>query len=232
MLNQNKHRMVMFQLLNCILHSNLKDYLAFKWWTLCYFLYQLPRFSTDLDFDCIKEYPNLMEEMESLLLSVNGITIKDKKDKQFTYFFLINYWEWEHNIKIEISKKIYKNTHYETINFFWKPIIAMEKSSIFANKLVALSERLKNRDLFDVYYFFSENFPINEDVIEERTKMKAIEFYKHIYAELPKHYTPNTILAELWDLISEKQKAFMKTKIVNEVQWYLQYKIFEKQNPL
>jgi hypothetical protein len=39
--------------------------------------------------------------------------------------------------------------------------------------------------------------PINEDVIEERTKMKAIEFYKHIYAELPKHYTPNTILAEL-----------------------------------
>ena len=138
----------------------------------------------------------------------------------------------EHNIKIEISKKIYKNTHYETINFFWKPIIAMEKSSIFANKLVALSERLKNRDLFDVYYFFSENFPINEDVIEERTKMKAIEFYKHIYAELPKHYTPNTILAELWDLISEKQKAFMKTKIVNEVQWYLQYKIFEKQNPL
>lgn len=224
--------MVMFQLLNCILHSNLKDYLAFKWWTLCYFLYQLPRFSTDLDFDCIKEYPNLMEEMESLLLSVNEITIKDKKDKQFTYFFLINYWEWEHNIKIEISKKIYKNTHYETINFFWKPIIAMEKSSIFANKLVALSERLKNRDLFDVYYFFSENFPINEDVIEERTKMKAIEFYKHIYAELPKHYTPNTILAELWDLISEKQKAFMKTKIVNEVQWYLQYKIFEKQNPL
>ncbi|MBR4633571.1 nucleotidyl transferase AbiEii/AbiGii toxin family protein [bacterium] len=32
----------------------------------------------------------------------------------------------------------------------------MKQSSIFAHKLVALSERMKNRDLFDVDYFFKQ----------------------------------------------------------------------------
>jgi predicted nucleotidyltransferase component of viral defense system len=45
----------------------------------------------------------------------------------------------------------------------------MAPDSIFANKLVALYERFKNRDLYDINFFLKNKFPLNELVIEERT---------------------------------------------------------------
>ena len=45
----------------------------------------------------------------------------------------------------------------------------MKKDSIFGNKLVALYERMKNRDLYDVNFFLKNKFPLNEKLIEERT---------------------------------------------------------------
>jgi predicted nucleotidyltransferase component of viral defense system len=45
----------------------------------------------------------------------------------------------------------------------------MAPDSIFANKLVALYERFKNRDLYDINFFLKNKFPLNELVIVERT---------------------------------------------------------------
>ena len=101
----------MFQILNDIFDSELKDYLAFKWWTLAYFIYQLPRFSTDLDFDIIQPCPDIMDKVEDIIKKY--WIIKDKKNKKFTYFLLLDYGSSEHNIKIEISKKKYENTEYD-----------------------------------------------------------------------------------------------------------------------
>lgn len=220
----------MFQILNEIYSSELKDKIAFKWGTLAYFLYGLPRFSTDLDFDLIAPDPRIMDKLKTMLNPY--WRIKDEKDKANTYFFLLNYGEHEHNIKIEVSKKMYTNTHYSIVNFFWKPILAMDKQSIFAHKLVALSERFKNRDLFDVYYFFSSLFPIDQSIIQERTKLNYPDFLVQLSRSLPEHFTANTILAEIWDLITEKQKYFMKTKIVAEVQSYLELEKFNYEHKL
>ena len=225
MLNQEKHRVIMFQIINDIFDSDLKDVLAFKWWTLAYFVHQLPRFSTDLDFDLIWECPDIMDKVENIIKKY--WVIKDRKDKQNTYFFLLDYWSDEHNIKIEISKKQYKNTEYELINFFWKQIRAMKQSSIFAHKLVALSERMKNRDLFDVDYFFKQWFPIKEDIIIERTWITYKEFLEKLIVVIPKEFKHNTILAEIWDLITNKQKDFMKTKMVDEVLGFIQLELFK-----
>lgn len=193
-------------------------------------MYDLPRFSTDLDFDILKETPHFMQEMEKVLQQFG--TIKDKKNKKFTYFFLVSYWTGEHTIKIEISKKIYKNTDYELVNFFGTSIRAMSKDSIFAHKLVALSERYKNRDLFDVHFFFKNNFPINEDIIKERTWKTLKKFLLELKKNIPLYYNKNTILAEIWDLITEKQKYFIKTKIVDEVVWMITFMLFTIENPL
>ena len=225
MLNQEKHRTIMFLILNDIFDSELKDFLAFKWWTLAYFIYQLPRFSTDLDFDIIQPCPDIMDKVEAVVKKY--WIIKDKKNKKFTYFLLLDYGSSEHNIKIEISKKKYENTEYELINFFWKQIRAMKQSSIFAHKLVALSERMKNRDLFDVDYFFKQWFPIKEDIIIERTWLTYKEFLEKLLVIIPKNYKPNTILAEIWDLITNKQKEFMKTKMIDEVLWFIQLELFK-----
>jgi predicted nucleotidyltransferase component of viral defense system len=52
-LNTNLHRIHLHQLLIAISQSKYGNILGFKGGTLAYFLYGLPRFSTDLDFDIL-----------------------------------------------------------------------------------------------------------------------------------------------------------------------------------
>lgn len=230
MLDKENHRIHMFNIINAIYDSPLQQNVAFKWGTLCYFMHHLPRFSTDLDFDLLEDDTHFMERMEEIL--VQFWTIKDKKDKKFTYFFLVSYGAADHAIKIEVSKKKYKSTDYEVINFFGRSIQAMSKGSIFAHKIVALTERFKNRDIFDVWFFFKNWFPINQHIIEERTGKSIELFLQECKKELPHHYNKNTILAEIWDLIDEKQKNFMKTKLVEEVIGMINFYLFTHTNPL
>ena len=91
---------------------------------------------------------------------------------------------------------------------------------------MALSERMKNRDLFDVDFFFKQGFPIDKDIIVERTWWTYKEFLEKLLVIIPKEFKPNTILAEIWDLISNKQKDFMKTKMVDEVLWFIKLELF------
>lgn len=54
MLNQIKHRFVLFNLIEDIYQSKLGFCLGFKEGTMAYFFYGLDRFSVDLDFDLPK----------------------------------------------------------------------------------------------------------------------------------------------------------------------------------
>lgn len=220
----------MYQIIDAIFSSPLRHNIAFKWGTLCYFLHNLPRFSTDLDFDLINDTGNIMELIPSILKPLG--TIKDSKNKRFTYFFLFNYWSWQHNIKIEISKKKYINNTYENINFFGRDITAMAKDSIFTNKLLALSNRYKNRDLFDVHFFFTNKYPINEQLIKERTWLSYKDFLLMIKKEIPVRYNKKNILAEIGDLISDKQKQFMKTQLIPETLSFIDFALFNIEHPI
>ena len=220
----------MYKIINTIFSSSLRQNLAFKIWTLCYFLQNLPRFSTDLDFDLIQDAPHVMETLQWILEKLG--TIKDSYSKNFTYFFLFDYGTGNHNIKIEISKKTYRNNTYENSNFFGKNITVMSKDSIFANKLVALSERYKNRDLFDIHFFFTNHYPVNEKIIKERTWLSYKDFLLLIKEQIPKKHSTNTILAELGDLIDNKQKSFMKTKIIEETLRVIDFTLFSIEHPI
>lgn len=83
------------------------------------------------------------------------------------------------NIKFEANARIWKANRYETISFFGTPILAMEKSTIFANKLVALTDRenFASRDAYDVHFFFRNLFDVNEGVVIERTGKTLKEYY-------------------------------------------------------
>jgi len=111
----------MFNMIQEIYKSPLKNKLWFKWWTLCYFLHNLSRFSTDLDFDIIIDDGNIMQEMKNVILN----------------------------------------------------------------------------------------------------------FWKEIKAQIPKDYNPTNILAEIWELIDEKQKYFVKNQLIDEVLWYIDFMISE-----
>jgi len=61
-------------------------------------------------------------------------------------------------------------------------MLVMKKEDMFANKLITLLERKRtaNRDLFDLYYFFSEHWDINEDIIRLRTGYGLKEYLKNV----------------------------------------------------
>lgn len=225
MLRQNKHRQVMYNILKDIFESRYSNMIAFKWWTLCYFIYGLNRFSTDLDFDIVLDAWN-----DDFVLQIKQIlnkywNVKERKsDKKFTYFFILSYWEDNTNIKLEFNKRIWKSNKYEKINFYWTDIKVMDKSSIFANKLVALTDRekLANRDIFDIYFFFKNNFPINEGVIKERTQKDLKQYLEHVLGFIKK-INNKWILNWLWELINDKQKAFVKNKLLNDLIWLIKF---------
>ncbi len=176
----------MFQILKEVFESDIGKYLAFKWGTACYFLYGLDRFSTDLDFDLIDDSP--VDGVLEQILSRHGTLKKWNK-------MVLSYGEHDINIKIDISRNIWKSNHYEIVNFYGTDIRVQDKATIFANKLVALTERSTNRDIYDVWFFFKNMFPISEAVIWERTGKTSTEFLKEV--EKNSKNSPKTITSSM-----------------------------------
>ncbi len=218
----------MYFILRDIFASKFAKNLAFKWGTLCYFLYKLDRFSTDLDFDLIlplEDEANFFLELTKMLEKYGKI--KERTKKRSTYFFLVSYGDQDMNIKIEINTRIWKANTYEIINFFGASILAMEKSTIFANKLVAVTDRaqIANRDIYDVYFFFKNWFPINEAVIIERTGKNVQEYLIFLLKFLKSNLNKASILQGLWEVLDAKQKNFVKSYLLAELEGIIRFKI-------
>ena len=216
MLNTDTHRYIMFQILKDIFQSDIWKYLAFKGGTACYFLHSLDRFSTDLDFDLLEE-----RDIDVTLMAILEKYWKVKKWNKL----ILSYGDNETNIKVDISRNIWKYNSYEVVNFYGTSIKVQDKATIFSNKLVALTERNTNRDIYDVYFMFQNIFPLSEDVIQERTWGSSKELLSLIQEKLQKLPTHYKILDWLWELLTEKQKSFVKTKLLTELIAILDMKI-------
>jgi hypothetical protein len=86
-------------------------------------------------------------------------------------------------------------------------------------------EREANRDIYDVDFFFQQLFDINEDLITERTGKPLKEVFlliKQRLETLPKNYK---VLDGLGEVLTEKQKAWVKEHLVNELIRMLEMKI-------
>ncbi|MEI7562727.1 MAG: nucleotidyl transferase AbiEii/AbiGii toxin family protein [bacterium] len=136
---------------------------------MTYMFHRLDRFSTDIDLDIIdiNQESFIVQYMKELLIKFGDI--KNETLGKNLHRWIFRYDEKSMNIKIELNKRIWTNNTYKLQKIDSIAIACMTPDCIFANKLVALSERFVNRDLYDVYFFFREKFPINEALITERT---------------------------------------------------------------
>lgn len=228
MLQTTKHREIMYRILRDIFSGEYRTHLAFKGGTLCYFLYALDRFSTDLDIDLVRDVTDegiFLTYIETLLSKYGKI--KEKTRKRFTFFFLLSYGESDMNIKIEINTRIWTENQYEMVSFFGLDILAQDRSTIFANKLVALTDRstIVNRDIYDVYFFFHHMFPINDALIMERTGKTTTEYLRYLQLYLEKNANPKNLLDWLGEVLDPKQKSWVKEKLWNELMGVLEFQI-------
>lgn len=216
MFDKEKHELNIRKLLKWLFTSNVSDCLWFKWGTLTYLCYWLDRFSTDIDIDILdlKKEQEIIDAVRKILYSLWDV--KNETLWKTIHRWIFRYDERSMNIKVEFNKRVRKANTYDIQNIDSIDIHCMTKDSIFWNKLVALYERMKNRDLYDVNFFLKNNFPLNEKLIKERTWKNMKDFISELISILPDHYKQNNILAELWEVLTDEQKIWMKNKALDE----------------
>lgn len=222
MVNIDLHRSNLVNILREIYSDTLlRVSLGFKGGTAAMLFYGLPRFSVDLDFDLLdpKKKKVVFGRLKEILPRFG--TVIEAVDKQYTLFFLLNYQKGERGLKIDISKRPLKY-EYSPKNYLGISMLMMKEEDMVASKLSALLTRKKfaARDMFDVWYFLKENCQIDERVLKENTNMTLTEALGKALEKV-KAVQKTDLLAGLGELLDNKQKAFVKEKLQDELVFLL-----------
>lgn len=215
MLDRIQHEVILKKILRDIYQNKqLQTKIAFKGGTCLYMFHALDRFSTDLDFNVIGEEFD-PEEVSKIL---NPYLTIDEYNKHYTYFWLGSYEKGKQKIKIEMSKRDYPDK-YINVDFYGLTLPTLSKDCMFAHKLCAITDRAKvvNRDLYDAYFMFKNNFEINEKIIEVRTKKTAKEYIASLIPFIKETVNPHDILQGLGEVVDDKQKVWIKEYLLNEL---------------
>ena len=228
-LDISKHKNILIKILKDIYtEPSLGPILGFKGGTAAYLFYGLPRFSVDLDFDLLNPEKEdfIFEEIKEILEGYGSLKKVDKKRHNF--FYLLSYTgktEKEQNIKVEINRQEF-GSRYEIKNYLGISMKVMVKEDMSAHKLVAMYERLgkTNRDVFDVWYFLKNDWPINKEIVEKRTKMDFKNFLKKCLNLVGK-IDERHILAGMGELLDEKTKIWVKKNLKKDLLFLLKLKL-------
>jgi len=228
-MNIPKHRNISLKILKDIYGDpSVGTVLGFKGGTAAMFFYELDRFSVDLDFDLLdQEKEDYVFDKINIILSKYGI-VKEARKKRFNLLYILSYTgksPKDHNIKIEINRRSF-GSKYDIRSFLGISMQVMVQEDMFANKFCALYERIgkTNRDIYDVWFFLNNNWPINKKIIEERFNMSYSEFLKKVIKVMDQFDNKN-ILAGMGELVNEKQKIWIKSKLKKEVLFLLRLEL-------
>ncbi len=217
MLDKTLHRKIMFQILKDIYEEpRLASVLGFKGGTALYFLYGLNRFSVDLDFDLLDK--TKLEETFQLICNIAKRygELRDHAVKHFGCMIVLSYKSGLRQLKIDVSQRQFTNS-YEIQNYLGISVNMMKMEDIFANKLIALTDRkhFAPRDVFDIYFLARGDFTINENAIKERTGLSLAEQLERAIAVIESS-NPALYLPALGELIEPKQHHWVREKLQQE----------------
>ena len=220
-LNQAKHKSILIKILKDIYsHPAIGPILGFKGGTAAYLFYNLDRFSVDLDFDLLDATKEdvVFEEISRILSNYGRIKTADKK--RYSLIYILDYDEKDpgaQNVKVEVNRRSF-GSQYIIKSYLGISMKVMIQADMAANKLVAFYERIgkANRDLYDTWFFFNNNWPINQELVEKRTNMSFKDFLETSLELLEKIDNKN-ILAGMGEVLTDKQKAWVKNKLKEEL---------------
>ena len=217
-MDTNKHKFFMLQLLKDIFSDALlSSLLAFKGGTATMFFHNLPRFSTDLDFNLLEP-----EKEEEVYERVRKIVLKygkihDEAIKHYGIIIVLDYGIGERKLKIEISNRLYDN-HYEIKNYLGLQMRVMVKEDMFAHKLCALLDRteITSRDVFDCWFFLKERTSINKAIVESRMGMPTQQYLDQCI-ESVRGISEKSLISGLGELTEDEMKNFVRHGMKDEL---------------
>jgi predicted nucleotidyltransferase component of viral defense system len=195
----------------------------FKGGTCLYKLYNLPRFSEDLDFSILTQ-KNIKETIESVARELKA-KIETKKTKTsflfklrfsgiLTQFNIVRIDVSLFNIVFGFEVKNYISPYIDIPPFSLR-VLKLEE--ILAEKIHALIKRNNARDLYDLFFLLRFVVP-NEELIQKKLEIFKMKFYKEIVKRKIEEIKPKWeaelkpfLLTELTDF--EVAEEFVKRKL-------------------
>jgi len=185
------HKTQIYRLLMKLIdNKKVAPNIFFKGGTCCLLLGFLDRFSVDLDFDLKKSAPKkqLRKELHIVFQKLN-LKIKDESKSALQFFLKYQAPSgYRNTIKLEILDNPFQTIDYKPqyLPDIDRIAICQTIESMFANKMVALTDRYKKRgtiagrDIYDIHYFFSHGYNYKKEIIEERTGGKVLAYLKEM----------------------------------------------------
>jgi predicted nucleotidyltransferase component of viral defense system len=224
-LDYSKHKHIQLQILKEIYTDmSIATHLGFKGDTAALMFYNLNRFSVDLDFDLLytSEAGSVDENKEQeifekiLDIAKGHGEIREARSKRYNLIFILSYDSKAQNIKIEVNRREF-GSRYELKTLLGISMLVMIREDMFANKLMAMYERVgkTSRDVFDVYFFAKNNWPVNRDIVEQRAGLPFSEVLKKSI-ELLEKLDNRHILDGLGEFLDDSQKDWARAKLRSE----------------
>lgn len=234
-LDTSKHINILVKILKDIYaDQTVGTILGFKGGTAAVMFYGLNRFSVDLDFDLLdSEKEDYVFERIKKILENHG-KLKQARKKRFNLLYILSYDDKDENaqnVKIEINLRKF-GSKYDVKSYLGISMQVMNEEDMVAHKLCAMYERVgkTNRDIFDVQFFLSHDWNINKNIIEDRMGMSYKEFLKKCIDAIDK-INDKDILGGMGELLTEKQKIWVKTKLKFETMFVIRLAL-EKEEKL
>ena len=225
-LDYSKHKNMLLQILKDIYSdTSIAPYLGFKGGTAAFLFYGLNRDSVDLDFDLLDESKEteVFEIIGKIAKSYGTIT--DSRIKHFNLLNVISYAPGAQKIKVEVNRRNY-GSKYELMTLLGISMLVMIREDMFAHKLMAMHERIgkTSRDIYDVWFFLKNNWPINKDIVEQRSTVSFKELLQKSIEQLEKMDNRH-IIDGLGDFLTDSQKDWARAKLKSETTFLLKARL-------
>lgn len=226
MLERDKHKVFLVKVLKAISSdATLRNTLGFKGGTAAFLFYNLPRFSVDLDFDLLATArgDEVFTALKNVVVKIGEIA--DEFAKRYTYFLLLRYEKGQRNIKIDVSRRETR-TRYVPGNYLGIPLLIINKESMAAGKLSAFLTRKKfaSRDAYDLWFFLKEEWDIDEHIVQEHCQISLVEALQKAIQKA-EEMNQKIVLQGLGELLDEKQKAWVREKLKDELIFQLRLRL-------
>lgn len=225
-LDYSIHKNIQLQILKEIYSdTTMAPHLGFKGGTAALMFYDLNRNSVDLDFDLLDESKSKKIFEKILKIAQAYGEIRESRIKRFNLIIILSYDPKAQNIKIEVNRRKF-GSRYELKTLLGISMLVMVKEDMFANKLMAMYERVgkTSRDIFDVYFFMKNNWPINKEIVEKRAGMPFKKVLERCIKLLEKMNNRN-ILDGLGEFLTENQKDWARAKLRTETIFLLKARL-------
>lgn len=212
-----KHKNILLQILKDIYtDTSIAPHLGFKGGTAAMMFYDLPRNSVDLDFDLLDESKEkqVFEKIREIIGQYGKITESYVQKNNLKN--VVSYEANMQQIKIEVNRRQF-GSRYEIKNYLGISMLVMVKEDMFAHKLMAMIERVgkTSRDIFDVWYFAKNNWPINKKIVEQRSGLSFRDTLEKAISQL-ESVDNKHILDGLGELLSDAQKDSARVKLKSD----------------